>query len=159
MGQSQSSIVFIALWRSTPYFAGQLLLVVTQAFIFDSLSLSFTGYRRLHQEGVRQEVQSHMALHRRPQFRLIRNARDTPLHLLLLGSGRCAALQERLDACTSNCAKDKQQTNHTEAADPPTERERRSKLARARDNHTHKQTEAGDGEQGCTDETRVRWGC
>lgn len=58
-----------------------------------------TGYRRLHQEGVRQEVQSHVALHRRPQFRLIRDARDAPLHLLLLGPGRRAALQERLDRC------------------------------------------------------------
>ena len=32
-------------------------------------------HRRLHQEGVRQKVQSHLALHRGPKLRLLRHAR------------------------------------------------------------------------------------
>lgn len=62
-----------------------------------SLSLyQFAGHCCIHQEGVRQEVQPHVALHRRPQLWLVCDTRNTPLHLLLPGSGGRAALQERL---------------------------------------------------------------
>lgn len=57
-----------------------------------------TGHRCLHQEGVRQEVQPDLALHRRPQLRLIRHARDSPLHLFLSRPGRHPAVQERLSS-------------------------------------------------------------
>merc|ERR1711998_72981 len=53
---------------------------------------------RLRQEGVRQKVQPHLALHCWPQLRLVRHARDEALHLLLLGPGCHPALQVRLSA-------------------------------------------------------------
>ena len=55
------------------------------------------GRRCSHQEGVRQEVQPHMALHRRPQLRIVRHPRDQALHLLLPRPGRYPALQERIN--------------------------------------------------------------
>lgn len=51
-----------------------------------------TGYCRFHQEGVRQEVQGDVALHRRPQLRVVRYSRDEALHLLLLGTGKFTQL-------------------------------------------------------------------
>lgn len=57
----------------------------------------FAGHRRLHQEGVRQEVQPDLALHRGPQLRLIRDSRDSPLYLLLSRTGGHSPLQKRLD--------------------------------------------------------------
>ena len=62
------------------------------------------GHRRVHQEGVRQEVQPHLALHRRPQLRLLRHARGEALHLLLPRSGRGAPLQVRLNPARSGSA-------------------------------------------------------
>lgn len=56
----------------------------------------FPGHRGVHQEGVRQEVQPHVALHRGAQLRLVRDARDAPLHLLLPRAGGDPAVQERL---------------------------------------------------------------
>ncbi len=50
----------------------------------------------VYQERVRQKVQPDMALYRRPQLWLVRDARDEALHLLLPGSGGTAAVQERL---------------------------------------------------------------
>ncbi|CAB1112156.1 unnamed protein product [Ectocarpus sp. CCAP 1310/34] len=43
---------------------------------------------RLHQEGVRQEVQRNLALHCGPQLWVLRYPRDEALHLLLLGPGK-----------------------------------------------------------------------
>lgn len=54
------------------------------------------GHSCLYQEGVRQEVQPDVALHRGAQLRLVRDPRDAPLHLLLLGPGGNIAFQERL---------------------------------------------------------------
>jgi hypothetical protein len=41
------------------------------------------GYRCVHQEGVRQEVQPHLALHSGQKLRLVRHARNEALHLFL----------------------------------------------------------------------------
>jgi hypothetical protein len=46
--------------------------------------------------GLRQEVPPHMALHRWPQFRVVRDARNQALHLLLPWPSCGAAVQERL---------------------------------------------------------------
>ena len=54
------------------------------------------GYRRLHQEGVRQEVQPDVALHCRQKLRLLRHTRDPPFYLLLPWPSRHSSLQERL---------------------------------------------------------------
>merc|ERR1711966_145553 len=51
------------------------------------------GHRGLHQEGVRQEVQPDVALHRRPQLRLLCDPRNEALHLLLPRPGRDPPLQ------------------------------------------------------------------
>ena len=61
------------------------------------------GHRRVHQEGVRQEVQPHLALHRRPQLRLLRHARDEARSTSLSGS-RGAPLQVRLNPARSGSA-------------------------------------------------------
>ena len=55
------------------------------------------GYRRLHQEGVRQEIQPYLALCGWPQLRLLCHSRDQALHLLLHGAGGSVALQVRLN--------------------------------------------------------------
>ena len=49
------------------------------------------GHRRVHQEGVRQEVQPHLALHRRPQLRLLRHARDEALIYFYSVRSRCSS--------------------------------------------------------------------
>merc|ERR1712080_672899 len=54
------------------------------------------GHCGLHQEGVRQEVQPHVALYRGQELWLLRHARDQALHLLLPRPGRHSSLQERL---------------------------------------------------------------
>ena len=41
------------------------------------------GYRCLHQKGIRQEIQSNLALHRWSQLRVLRDTRDQAFHLLL----------------------------------------------------------------------------
>merc|ERR1711872_1104814 len=51
------------------------------------------GHRRLHQEGVRQEVQPDVALHRGAQLRELRDARDEALHLLLPRPGCDSSVQ------------------------------------------------------------------
>lgn len=61
-----------------------------------SLPFTHTGHCGVHQEGVRQEIQPDMALHRGPQLWIVRDARDPPLYLLLLGTGGHPAVQERL---------------------------------------------------------------
>lgn len=66
-------------------------------FIF-SFSCSVTiGYCSLHQKGIRQKVQSHLALYRWSEFRFVCNARDTSFHLLLFGSSGDFAVQKRLN--------------------------------------------------------------
>lgn len=48
-------------------------------------------------KGIRQEIQSHLALHCWSQLWLICDTRDSSFHLLLFGAGGYFALQERLD--------------------------------------------------------------
>uniref|UniRef100_A0A915PLK7 Uncharacterized protein n=1 Tax=Setaria digitata TaxID=48799 RepID=A0A915PLK7_9BILA len=43
------------------------------------------GYSSVYKERIRQEVQSHMALHCWAEFRVIRYTRNKTLHLLLFG--------------------------------------------------------------------------
>jgi hypothetical protein len=54
------------------------------------------GHRGVHQEGIRQEVQPDVALHRRSEFRIVRDPRDPSLHILLSRTGGDTAVQERL---------------------------------------------------------------
>lgn len=49
--------------------------------------VSSTGYCRLHQEGVRQKIQSHMALHCWAQLWVVCDTRNAPFHLFLFGPG------------------------------------------------------------------------
>lgn len=55
------------------------------------------GHSRLHKERVRQEVQPDMALHSRPQLRLVRDARDQAFHLLLSRPSRNSFVQIGLE--------------------------------------------------------------
>lgn len=63
---------------------------------FTDLVCDVTGYRSVHKERVRQEVQPHVALHRGAQLRFLRDARDPPLHLLLPRPSGYSPVQERL---------------------------------------------------------------
>jgi hypothetical protein len=54
------------------------------------------GHRSLHQKGIRQEIQPNLALHRGQKFRILCDARDQELHLLLYGINRHFTLQIRL---------------------------------------------------------------
>lgn len=56
-------------------------------FLLNSFDGNFIGYCRIHQERVRQKIQPDLALYCRKKFRFVCNARDTPLHILLLGTG------------------------------------------------------------------------
>ena len=58
------------------------------------------GYCRLHQEGVRQKVQPHMALHRWPQLRQLRHTRNETFHLFLPRTSRHFAIQIRINTCS-----------------------------------------------------------
>lgn len=72
----------------------------TLSFLFLSYSFSCSvtiGYCSLHQKGIRQKVQSHLALYRWSKFRFVCNARDTSFHLLLFGSSGDFAVQKRLN--------------------------------------------------------------
>lgn len=66
-----------------------LVVVVCALLIFSFFFLSFlsTGYCCLHQEGVRQKIQSHMALHCWTQLWVVCDTRDAPFHLFLFGPG------------------------------------------------------------------------
>lgn len=81
--------------------------------ILFSLPPPSAGHRRIHQEGVRQEVQPDMALHRRTQLRLIRHARDASLHLLLLGPSSHSVVQEWLSPSRSLSPPPAVQLTHT----------------------------------------------
>lgn len=58
--------------------------------------LTLTGHCCLYQEGIRQKIQPNLALHCRPQLWIICDARDSPFHLLLLGTSCHFVVQEWL---------------------------------------------------------------
>merc|ERR1712071_564088 len=53
-------------------------------------------YCRVHQEGIRQEVQPNLALYCRPKLWLVRNTRNQTLHILLSRPGRYSVVQVRI---------------------------------------------------------------
>ena len=61
------------------------------------LTVTFSGYSGIHKEGIRQEVQPDVALHRWSEFRVVRDPRDAPFHIFLLMTGGDTAVQERLN--------------------------------------------------------------
>jgi hypothetical protein len=62
---------------------------------------TLAGHRCLYQEGVRQEVQPHLALHSGKELWLLRHARDKALHILLPRPSSHLALQVRLSPARS----------------------------------------------------------
>lgn len=69
-------------------------------FLLHSIFLSILGYCGLHQEGIRQEIQSYLALHCRPQLWFLRNPRNKALYLFLSWPSCNFVVQVWLSLCS-----------------------------------------------------------
>lgn len=82
--------------RSTPLF---LHFIHHNIFTFLLLVL---GHCRIHQKGIRQKIQPHLALHCWPKFWLICNTRNSTFHLLLPRPSCYFTLQKWIDKTYSH---------------------------------------------------------
>merc|ERR1711865_799157 len=71
------------------------------ASILNELTMVCSGHSRLHQEGIRQEVQPYLARNCWSQLRLIRDSRNQAFHLLLLRPSGNPLVQVRLSSMHS----------------------------------------------------------
>lgn len=69
-------------------------------FLLHSIFLSILGYCGLHQEGIRQEIQSYLALHCRSQLWFLRNPRNKALYLFLSWPSCNFVVQVWLSLCS-----------------------------------------------------------